>query len=168
MKIFGEYKRFLTDEEGNVEVSFSIGNLYHIESIKQLIKGNKYELEIKEKKSKRSIEQNKLMWQLISDIDIAMNGKHTDIIEIYCMCLERASVKYIIIPAIEDVEDYLKKSFRGVRKLRCITIDGKLGYEFQCFIGSSRMNTKEMKDLIEIIMDIAEEVGVDTRKYTEV
>ena len=46
-----------------------------------------YVVEIKEPKSKRSLEQNKMLWQLIHAI---AKETHQDDMEVYCACLERA------------------------------------------------------------------------------
>lgn len=119
-----------------------------------------YLVEVKEPKSKRSIEQNKMLWQLIHTI---AKETHQDDMDVYCACLERADAKSDYIITAYDMEDDLRKCFRGVRFIRKANVNGKECNIYKVYIGSSKMNTKEMTELIEITMQIASEFGIDTR-----
>ena len=119
-----------------------------------------YVVEVKEPKSKRSIEQNKMLWQLIHTI---AKETHQDDMDVYCACLERADAKSDYIITAYDMEDDLRKCFRGVRFVRKQEVNGKECNIYKVYIGSSKMNTKEMTELIEITMQIASEFGIDTR-----
>ena len=119
-----------------------------------------YLVEVKEPKSKRSIEQNKMLWQLIHTISKAT---HQDDMDVYCACLERADALSEYIITAYDMEDDLRKCFRGVRFVRKQEVNGKECNIYKVYIGSSKMNTKEMTELIEITMQIASEYGIDTR-----
>ena len=119
-----------------------------------------YLCEVKEPKSKRSIEQNKMLWQLIHTI---AKETHQDDMDVYCACLERADAKSDYIITAYDMEDDLRKCFRGVRFVRKANVNGKECNIYKVYIGSSKMNTKEMTELIEITMQIASEFGIDTR-----
>jgi hypothetical protein len=119
-----------------------------------------YLVEVKEPKSKRSIEQNKMLWQLIHSI---AKETHQDDMDVYCACLERADAKSDYIITAYDMEDDLRKCFRGVRFVRKANVNGKECNIYKVYIGSSKMNTKEMTELIEITMQIASEFGIDTR-----
>ena len=119
-----------------------------------------YCVEVKEPKSKRSIEQNKMLWQLIHTI---AKETHQDDMDVYCACLERADAKSDYIITAYDMEDDLRKCFRGVRFMRKQEVNGKECNIYKVYIGSSKMNTKEMTELIEITMQIASEFGIDTR-----
>jgi hypothetical protein len=119
-----------------------------------------YLVDVKEPKSKRSIEQNKMLWQLIHSI---AKETHQDDMDVYCACLERADALSDYIITAYDMEDDLRKCFRGVRFVRKANVNGKECNIYKVYIGSSKMNTKEMTELIEITMQIASEFGIDTR-----
>ena len=120
-----------------------------------------YICEIKEPKSKRSLEQNKLLWKLIHHI-----AKETqqDDMDVYCAILERADALSDYVITATDISEALRKSFRGVRFMRMQEVNGKDCYIFKVYIGSSKMNTAEMNELIEITMQVAGELGIDTRE----
>ncbi len=118
-----------------------------------------YVCEIKEPKSKRSLEQNKLLWKLIHNI---AKETHHDDIEIYCTVLERADAKSEYVITATDMEEELRKSFRGVRFVRMQEVNGKECYVYKVYVGSSKMNTKEMSELLEIVIQLCSELGIPT------
>ena len=69
-----------------------------------------YSMEIKEPKSKRTLQQNKYMWALIREI---AKKQYQDEMEIYISALEEANAKYTYIMGLEDIQDELKKNFTG-------------------------------------------------------
>ena len=118
-----------------------------------------YTCEIKEPKSKRSLEQNKLLWSLIHKI---AKEKYQDDMEVYCTALERAdALSDYVITAI-DMEDALRKSFRGVRFIRMQEVNGKECYVYKVYLGSSKMNVKEMNELLEIVFQMCSELEIPT------
>lgn len=124
-----------------------------------------YVLELKEVRSKRSLQQNKFMWALIHRIadhkDMNMKG-----IEIYTSALEEANAKYIYLMGIKEAEDELRKNFRAVKVVRPTIENGKEYIIYKCFVGSSKLDTKEMNKLLDIIISWAEELGIETdEKY---
>lgn len=119
-----------------------------------------YLCEVKEPKSKRTIEQNKMLWQLIHSI---AKATHQDDMDVYCGCLERADALSDYIITAYDMEDDLRKCFRGVKFMRKQEVNGKECNIYKVYIGSSKMNTKEMTELIDITMQIASECGIDMR-----
>ena len=119
-----------------------------------------YLCELKEPKSKRSIEQNRLLWKLIHLI--AKETQHDDM-EIYCACLERADALSDYIITASNIEESLRKCFRGVRFIRTQEVNGKECNIYKVYIGSSKMNTKEMTELIDICIQVCAEYGIDTR-----
>lgn len=124
-----------------------------------------YVLELKEVRSKRSLQQNKFMWALIHRI-----ADHKDMnmkeIEIYTSALEEANTKYIYLMGIKEAEDELRKNFRAVKVVRPTIENGKEYIIYKCFVGSSKLDTKEMNKLLDIIISWAEELGIETdEKY---
>jgi hypothetical protein len=115
--------------------------------------------EVKEPKSKRSLEQNKMLWQLIHSIAKKQNQ---DDMEVYCACLERADALSDYIITAYDMEDELRKCFRGVRFIRKQEVNGKECNIYKVYIGSSKMDTKEMTELLDITLQICAELGIPT------
>ena len=120
-----------------------------------------YLLELREVNSKRTLQQNKLLWILIHKIAEHNTIQQTEI-EIYTAALEEANAKYIYLLGVPEAEDELRQHFRAVKIVRPTIENGKEYLVYKCFIGSSKMNTKEMAKLLEIIMKWAEELGIDT------
>ena len=120
-----------------------------------------YVCEIKEPKSKRSLEQNKLLWSLIHRV---AKETYQDDMDVYCAVLERADALSDYVITAVDMEEALRKSFRGVKFIRMQEVNGKDCYVYKVYLGSSKMNTTEMTELIEITMQVCGELGIDTRE----
>ena len=120
-----------------------------------------YICEIKEPKSKRSLEQNKLLWSLIHRI---AKETYQDDMDVYCAVLERADALSDYVITAGDIETTLRKSFRGVKFIRMQEVNGRDCYVYKVYLGSSKMNTSEMTELIEITMQVANELVIDTRE----
>lgn len=120
-----------------------------------------YICDIKEPKSKRSLEQNKLLWKLIHRI---AKETYQDDMDVYCAVLERADALSDYVITATDMGDALRKTFRGVKFMRMQEVNGKDCYIFKVYLGSSKMNTAEMNELIEITMQVCSELGIDTRE----
>ena len=121
-----------------------------------------YICEIKEPKSKRSLEQNKMLWQLIHSIAKKTNQ---DDMEVYCALLERADALSDYIITAFDMEDELRKCFRGVRFVRKQEVNGKECNIYKVYIGSSKMDTKEMTELLDKALQICAELGIPTMEF---
>lgn len=78
--------------------------------------------EIKEKKSNRSLQQNKMLWELIHKI---AKKQHQDDMEVYCVLLERADALSDYIITATEMEDALRKTFRGVKFIRKQVVNDK-------------------------------------------
>ena len=121
-------------------------------------------VDVKEPKSKRSLEQNKLLWRLVHAI---AKEQGQDDMEVYCACLERADALSDYIITAYDMEDELRKCFRGVRFIRKQEVNGKESNIYKVYIGSSKMNTQEMTELLDITFQICAELGIPTMNYIE-
>lgn len=156
----------MTDENDNLIICCLVNEenrkaaLLVLEELKSCEK--KLEVDIKPYHSKRSIEQNKLLWALLEKMAIAMSGKKNKMSseECYCIMLEEANVSYDYILALPEAEELLKRTFRVVRKVGEREVNGKTLNLYQYFIGSSKFNTKEMTELIESTLDKLAELGV--------
>jgi hypothetical protein len=118
-----------------------------------------YVCEIKQPKSHRSLQQNKLLWKLIHNI---AKATYQDDMDVYCGILEKAdALSDYVITAIE-MEDALRKSFRGVKFIRTQEVNGKECYVYKVYIGSSKMDTKEMTELLDITLQICGDLGLES------
>ena len=117
----------------------------------------RFVVEVKEPKSKRSVQQNKMLWKLVHYI---AKEQGQDDMEVYCACLERADALSEYIITAYDMEDELRKCFRGVRFVRKQEVNGKDCNVYKVYIGSSKMDTKEMTELIDICLQICGELGI--------
>ena len=120
-----------------------------------------YICEIKEAMHKRTTEQNKLLWKLIHRIAKETYQSDEDV---YCAVLERADALSDYVITATDMGEALRKTFRGVKFVRMQEVNGKDCYIFKVYLGSSKMNTAEMNELIEITMQVCAELGIDTRE----
>ena len=120
-----------------------------------------YVCDIKEPKSKRSLEQNRLLWKIIHRIAKETYQSDEDV---YCAVLERADALSDYVITATDMAEDLRKCFRGVKFVRMQEVNGKDCYIFKVYLGSSKMNTSEMNELLEITMQVCAELGIDTRE----
>lgn len=123
-----------------------------------------YEIEIREKKTKRSLNQNRLMWKLLNEIGKRLGQED---MEVYCQALQDCQVKYVEFVGIDGMKEELLKNFRAVCIHRSFTKDNIKYFVYRCFTGSSKLNVKEMNQLLEKIIDWAELVGINTDYYAE-
>ena len=117
-----------------------------------------YDVSIKEPTNKRSLQQNKMLWSLIHSIAKSTNQEDNDV---YCGLLEKAdALSEYIITAVE-MEDALRNSLRGIKFMRMQEVNGKDCYIYKVYLGSSKMNTKEMTELLETAIQIASELEIE-------
>lgn len=156
----------MTDEDGNLVICYvvnksdkTIGLLAYDETKSAA----RLDVEVKPHKSKRSLEQNRMLWALLEKMARAVSCRNTTVTreECYCIMLEEAGVKYDYLLALPETENELRKSFRAVRNMGITReVNGKELTMYQYFIGSSKFNTKEMTELIEAVLDKLTVLGV--------
>ena len=96
------------------------------------------------------------MWALIHKI-ASHESQNMNEVEIYSLALEQANAKYIYVKALPEAEDILRKSFRAVRVVRPDEENGREFIIYKCFVGSSKLDTKEKykgKETSEIVDQI--------------
>lgn len=168
MKLVGNYSRSGKNENNETEITLTIRENYkHL--IKCLDKNELYSINISKAKSKRTEQQNRYMWALIGEIDKTRNGdRSNDDYNIYIEALIRAGAKYTHLLVEPQAESMLRESFRAIQLARKIKIKDKIFNDYKCFYGSSKMDTKEMHDLIETLLDMASECGLDIVYWKDV
>ena len=156
----------MSDENDNLIISYVVNKadrstgLLAFNETKDVAK---LEIDVKPFKSARSLEQNRMLWALLSKMAKAVSCHNTTVTreECYCIMLEEAGVKYDYLLALPETENELRKSFRAVRNMGITReVNGKELTMYQYFIGSSKFNTKEMTELIEAVLDKLAMLGV--------
>ena len=168
MKFLAKFLKRTQTEDGKTELTLSVENWQAQAIIKELKSDVDYRVDINEVKAKRSLQANNLMWELIHQINLAMNGTRANTEgdwDIYTLALERAGAKFEYIAALPETEKLLKENFRAVKKLSSFEHNGRTFNSYMVFYGSSKMNTAEMSQLIETVKDMASECGIDTEAY---
>lgn len=115
--------------------------------------------EIKEYKTKRSLEQNKMLWKLIH---LIAKKTYQDDMDVYVAILEQADAKSDYIIAMPETENELKKNFRAVKFIRQQIVNKTTMNVYKVYIGSSKMNTKEMTELLDIAIQICAKYQIPT------
>lgn len=155
----------MTDENGNLVVSYVVSG-YAKTSAQMAVEETKnfpkLQVEVKAYKSKRSLEQNRLLWALLGKMAVAMSGKKNKVSseECYCIMLEEANVACDYLLALPEAEPALRQCFRVLRKVGEREVKGKTLNLYQYFIGSSKYDVSEMTELIEAVLDKLAELGV--------
>lgn len=116
-------------------------------------------VDIKPYKSKRSVEQNRLMWELLSILAERVHGrKDTELVwETYIEMLERTGQKFDYFWLLPEAAERLRQTFRA----SVLIDDNGRQQMWKCFYGSSTFNTAEMTAFIDSINAELKELGVE-------
>lgn len=151
-------------DNGAAVASLYVENIGQAKDIRALCEDNQgkaYAVEFKILRERRSERQNRYMWALIREIDLEMNGgKSAGDWGVYCEALRRANVAYERMSAPIAAGEILKRVFRAVEIESINDEQGTAVYK--CYLGSSEMNTQEMSILIDTLLDMAAEVGIES------
>ena len=120
-----------------------------------------YDLNIKDYKSSRSLEQNKMLWGLVQAIS---KETQNDEMDIYIAGLEHCNAKSEFIVALPETEQSLKKVFRAVKAVGKSFLGLQEAITYQCWLGSSKFNVEEMTQLIQYFKDLAQELGIESEE----
>lgn len=166
-KIIADYARKVTNEDGDLEITFVVKN-WNYKKYCQTLEKKPYALELAEVRSKRSINQNNYLWALIGEINQAESGGRDDDWDIYCALLEKANAKYIYMDVLTEAVETLKEHFRALHVMKTHENGNKQFSVCKCYLGSSKMNKEEMGQLIEATLDHASQIGLDIEFYKDV
>ena len=164
----------MTRPNGDVVLELTVDGYYNMRKATQLyndLKDKEIHATLKEFKSSRSIDQNDMLWAIITQVSDKVNGSHQeqDLMNVYGTLLQRANIKREYIRTLVQARDILEQSFRAVlevpnsRKIE----NGKETVGFWVYYGSSTFDTREMTQLIEVALDIATEVGIDIDRQVD-
>jgi len=168
MRLIGNFKEVVKNSKGDVIVSFAIENYSQQQLVNQL-KEQKYSLEVKDYHDNRTLEQNRLLWKLISVIDETINEVATPESEmaIYISALLKAGAKYDYICCKSDLEQMLREKFRAIQYIKPYDETKKTNV-YRVFYGSSKFDKKEFAQLIDAVKQMGYECGVEMTYWEEV
>lgn len=131
-------------------------------------KGKTYAMEIKEHRNKRSLDANAYCWTLLGKIAAKVGlGKE----EVYREMIKDVGDNYTIIPIRNDaVEKWIENwQGRGVGWVCDIIGDSKIdGYtNVITYYGSSTYDTKQMSNLINLVVQECKTLGIETATPAE-
>lgn len=162
MIVTGRYDRTLRDESTSI-VSFSISN--YLANHMELERDVDYKLEITKVKSKRSLAQNRLIWELIGKIAQSENG-NGDTDYVYCQIIKLAGIKTVYVQTVPQAKADLLKAFRVViDKDSRVSEKGVETIVMECYYGTSTFDQEEMSKFIDCLLNYAAEMNIDTREY---
>lgn len=162
MQINARYIRKSVNEEGKTEITLELNGLLDEEQIRLLDKGETYRIKLTPIRSKRSLEQNALLWALIDEMSEARGDDTSDgKWEVYLELLEEAQASYYYIQADVKAADRVRRDFRTVREVnRFVNEKGNTIVAYQCFDGSSKLDKVQMSKLLEVAINKAAEYDI--------
>jgi len=163
MKVIGNSVEILTTLDKHSKMSFTISNWQHQRYIRDLSNDIDYSITITKVKSKRSIQQNKLLWELLHKLEIATRELAIDW---YIKALVDTGAVTDYVWGTNETEDILKKSFRAVQKVKPHKIKNAEGWLYRVIVGSSKFNVTEMNELIDTVMRYCNEHNIK-EEYNE-
>jgi len=161
--MIGKYIRKSINENGNLELVFEIDNYYSKIASEELKKEIVYKFEPKELKSTKSLQQVKMIWEILTQISDKQCGKYDkeNIENLYATCLLKAGAKFEYMLVQREAIETLKKAFRVVLDKETREYKGKEMVVVQCFYGLSKLDKTEAGKLIEIVLDLAVKNEID-------
>ncbi|EJU22599.1 hypothetical protein HMPREF1143_1724 [Peptoanaerobacter stomatis] len=150
-------------------ITITLSNNCDIKKIKTDIEKDKeYLIKIEDIKSKRTLQQNKYIWEIISQIDKKINGYMSDEMSIYISLIKQAKIKTVYIETVEEAKKELLKVFRYVEDVEDrVSSKGIKTVLYRCYYGTSKFDKKEMADFIECLINYSYEVGIDIYGYEQ-
>lgn len=168
--------RLSTLDDGTHEVTLTVSkdSYYAVKQIVREIRkqDREYTAKIDIRKNSRSLDQNALMWALLTIYAEALGGGRRGSVQpedIYYQMLEKYGVATFLM-ALPEVEEELKKTFRVVKVVDERVYNGKQMKVFKCYFGSSTYTTEQMSQLIDGIFDELAQLGINpntSQKLTE-
>ena len=165
LKFNADSAKVAQDFDGNITLTLlsSPESRWAVKNAARQLLGKKVTISISEYKNSRSLAQNRMLWALLECLGRAQGQSAWDC---YCEMLEAANAKYEYIECIKEAVPTLQEVFRCVKVIE----ERKGGKTALCkvFYGSSKMDTAEMKNLIDAIFDRLASIGIDVQDESEV
>ena len=163
MELKGKIKEITYNKKGIPNLYIELERTKDINKIDE-IEQEEIKIKITPVKNSRTLRQNNLLWQIITDIDIEQNAIPTEEgrWEIYTRAIEELGAEYEDIILDTKAIKMIKNKFRATKILA--EKNGKT--LIRCFIGSSNFNKKQMAQLIDYLLDQAQKLNIPIIDYT--
>lgn len=173
-RLFFRDFKLLEADNGECELLLSVPreSVYSARAITKELRSKEsdYMATIERKKRKRSLDQNALMWALLTIFADAQGGGRRGSVEpedIYMQMLSKYGVAEFIM-TVPEAEQTLRNAFRVIKRVDTRDYNGKEMAVFKCYYGSSTYDTKQMTGLIDGIFDELAVIGIDASTSREV
>lgn len=154
MKFIGRLKGFPTYYDGTEIIIQTENHMFG--KLDQFLEKDLV-IEIKDYVENKTLQQNRYIWKLIDKIDKKVNGYRSDPMEIYRSILQSANAKSEIFEAPNEAGAFLRRVFRVVEELD----KGEEKTVYRCYLGLSKMNKKEVSDVIEALIQRCVDEGIE-------
>lgn len=158
------------DMDGNLELSFQVDkdSAYAAKSTVLSLKNNKKALNISLEfaKKKRTIDQNAMLWALLTELAKCRNGGRKGDIsteDVYYEMLNRYGID-TIVAVKEGAEKELLKAYKKVYVIDKYKQGKTVWTKCRCVVGSSNYTTVEFSNLIEGLLDEISIEGVENEE----
>jgi hypothetical protein len=164
MKLIARYQSHLFDNKQRAELRLRVDNRLHCSWLDELEEDIDYTVEIKKAKSKRSLQQNKYLWELLHQLEKVSREPALDW---YIKALVDTGAVVDYVWGTDDTEDTLKKSFRAVQKVKAHKIKETNGWLYRVIVGSSKFNVSEMNELIDTVIRYCNNWDIQVEEYRD-
>lgn len=170
MQVIGTLEQYkLNFNENSTELILKVSS--NEVDILENLRGKKLNVELKQYRQKRSLDANAYCWVLCDHIAKALTEQNAICTkeDVYKDAITQIGVFQPMIveeKAFNKFQEIWKKQGLGYlvqevsRKDKCVKV--------HCYYGSSSYDTKEMSLLINILIDLAKSLGVETRPQAEI
>ena len=174
-KFIAEYDRAMTDERGNLTLSFTVKGAEKKKAMECVQEMQKLKLqgkerltvEVKEFKAKRSLSANAYAWVLIHKLAEKLK---LDSVEVYKLFIKELGIYKPIEIRNDAVNTFIKAwSMHGLGWIAEEVDSGQDGFTIiNAYYGSSTYNTRQMTKFIENIVNECKSEGIETKTPEEI
>jgi len=164
MKIAGTAFRWMADSEGEWLMIRSQKARQALEGLRE---GKTYDVEIKEHRERRSLDSNAYAWVLIGKLSEAVNLPPD---EIYRHYIRDIGGNYDVVCVRSEAAETFRKAWEanGIGWQTDVMPSKIAGCtNVRCFYGSSTYDAKQMSRLIDLVVQDAKSVGIETKTPQE-
>ena len=163
MKYIGEVENILLDNKNSAHITLKVANYRQSMELGALEYVDKlFQIDMRERKSQRSILSNRYMWALLAELERVTREPAFDW---YVKALIQTGAVVDYVWGTVDTEETLKKSFRAEVKVKPYKIKDSEGWLYRVIVGSSKFNNQEMCDLIDTVIMYCNEHFIDTSAF---
>ena len=155
MDFTGAITGLLMDFSGKAVVSITLNE--EPVDIAQL-QGKELAIKIVERKKKRSLDANALLWHCLGEMARSMRPP-VDKWDMYLMELKKyGTYSYVLLD--ERAVESFKKMWRETEVVGEVNVNGRKAVQLLCYYGSSTFNTKEFSVLLDGVIEDMKDLGL--------